>query len=205
MNTVELRTHLNNVKIGEIKNLVRKYNLHYKIKLTQKKPDLINAIVAHFDEIDGSLTSRTAKFDMPSVDVKMEPVISTLTKAEKLAYITDNRVKLLKIDNDKFKEYKTQIDKLYNSLKKLKEKYYDVEESKLIKQGINITEKVTDTIMNKVSEIPEVKALAKTQESYNDKFHDFMGKSNEVVKSLNSKKPLTVKQIDFIYKTFELV
>jgi hypothetical protein len=204
MNTVELRTHLNNVKIGEIKNLVRKYNLHYKIKLTQKKPDLINAIVAHFDEIDGSLTSRTAKFDMPSADVKIEPVISTLTKAEKLQFIASNRIKLLTIDNEKFKKFKTDNNKLSLAVRKIKEDSYKIEEDKLIKQGVKITDKIIDNIMNKVSEIPDVKALSKIHNKAMDDFQLFMAKSNEAVNILNSKKPLTVKQIELIYKTFDL-
>ena len=37
-----------------------------------------------------------------------------------------------------------------------------------------------------------------------ESFRNEMVKSNEVVKILTSKKPLTVKMIDFIYKQFDL-
>ena len=42
MDTVDLKKHLNLLKIKDIKNLIRQYNLRYKIKLSQKKPELIS-------------------------------------------------------------------------------------------------------------------------------------------------------------------
>ena len=205
MDSTELRTHLHKVKIGDLKDLIRKYNLHYKIKLTQKKPDLIDAIVAHFDEMDGTLSSKTAKFDMPSAEVKMtNPIVSTESKAVRLQYITDNKLRLLKIDNDKFKELKTQNDKLYASLKKLKDKYMNEEESKRVKDGVKMTDKIYEAIGKIVTMKPDVIALSKMQDTAINSFQDFMVKSNEVVRILNSKKPLTVKMIDYIYKHFSI-
>lgn len=206
MDSTELRTHLEKVKLGDLKDLIRKYNLHYKIKLTQKKPDLIDAIVSHFDELEaGMLTSKTAKFDMPSAEVKdNNPMLSTESKADRLKYIEDNKTKLLKIDNIKFKELKIVSEKLYNELKNLKNKYMNEEESKQIKQGVKITDKVTDMINKLVNDKAEVKALSKIQDTATNTFQDFMVKSNEAVRILNSKKPLTIKMVDYIYKNFDL-
>lgn len=201
----DLHARLSRLKLKDIKDLIKQYNLHYKIKLAQKKPDLVNAIISHMDEVEGQLESRKYKFDMPSAVEKEVKQVSTLTKAEKLQYITDNRTKLLKIDNDIFKKFKIDNDKLSLAVRKIKEELYNIEETKLMKQGVNITDKVTNNIMDKVSNNMDVKALSKIQNKAIDEFQSFMVKSNEAVNILNSKKPLTVKQIDFIYKQFDLI
>ena len=49
MNTNEnLKTHLNKITIREIKIIIRKYNLHHKMKLSQNKQELINDLVKHY-------------------------------------------------------------------------------------------------------------------------------------------------------------
>ena len=50
MDTVDLKKHLNLLKIKDIKNLIRQYNLRYKIKLSQKKPELISDLLKHFKD-----------------------------------------------------------------------------------------------------------------------------------------------------------
>ena len=50
MDTVNLKEHLDLLKIKDIKNLIRQYNLHYKIKLSQKKPELISDLLKHFED-----------------------------------------------------------------------------------------------------------------------------------------------------------
>ena len=37
MSTINLKEYLNLLKIKDIKGLIRQYNLHYKVKLSQKK------------------------------------------------------------------------------------------------------------------------------------------------------------------------
>ncbi len=63
MNTGNLKEHLNLLKIKDIKGLIRQYNLHYKIKLSQKKPELISDLLKHFEEniIDNNITSKNIR------------------------------------------------------------------------------------------------------------------------------------------------
>ncbi len=69
MNTGNLKEHLNLLKIKDIKGLIRQYNLHYKIKLSQKKPELISDLLKHFEEniIDNNITSKTYEATLPKI------------------------------------------------------------------------------------------------------------------------------------------
>ncbi len=60
MDSPNLKTHLNSISIKQIKTLIRQHNLHYKIKLSQNKPDLINDILKHYesDIIDNKMISK---------------------------------------------------------------------------------------------------------------------------------------------------
>lgn len=70
MDTGNLKEHLNLLKIKDIKGLIRQYNLHYKIKLSQKKPELISDLLKHFEEniIDNNITSKTYDITVPKIE-----------------------------------------------------------------------------------------------------------------------------------------
>ena len=72
MDTVNLKEHLNLLKIKDIKNLIRQYNLHYKIKLSQKKPELISDLLKHFEEniTDNNVTSKKYEAALPKIKEK---------------------------------------------------------------------------------------------------------------------------------------
>ena len=66
MDTVNLKEHLDLLKMKDIKNLIRQYNLHYKIKLSQKKPELISDLLKHFEEYtinDNNITLKSKQYD----------------------------------------------------------------------------------------------------------------------------------------------
>ena len=80
MDTVNLKEHLDLLKIKDIKNLIRQYNLHYKIKLSQKKPELISDLLKHFEEYtinDNNITLKSKQYDFIKMD---EPKPKALRK-----------------------------------------------------------------------------------------------------------------------------
>ena len=80
MDTVNLKEHLNLLKMKDIKNLIRQYNLHYKIKLSQKKPELISDLLKHFEEYtinDNNITLKSKQYDFIKID---EPKPKALRK-----------------------------------------------------------------------------------------------------------------------------
>ena len=106
MFTVNLKEHLNLLKIKDIKNLIRQYNLHYKIKLSQKKPELISDLLKHFEEniIDNNVTSKKYDITVPKIEEpkpkaprkprikkdKKEEMLMQLMKRNKDLGCTDN-------------------------------------------------------------------------------------------------------------------
>ena len=80
MDTVNLKEHLDLLKMKDIKNLIRQYNLHYKIKLSQKKPELISDLLKHFEEYtinDNNITLKSKQYDFIKMD---EPKPKALRK-----------------------------------------------------------------------------------------------------------------------------
>ena len=80
MDTVNLKEHLDLLKMKDIKNLIRQYNLHYKIKLSQKKPELISDLLKHFEEYtinDNKITLKSKQYDFIKID---EPKPKALRK-----------------------------------------------------------------------------------------------------------------------------
>ena len=70
MDSSNLKEHLDLLKMKDIKNLIRQYNLHYKIKLSQKKPELISDLLKHFEEniIDNNVTSKKYDITVPKIE-----------------------------------------------------------------------------------------------------------------------------------------
>ena len=80
MDSSNLKEHLNLLKMKDIKNLIRQYNLHYKIKLSQKKPELISDLLKHFEEYtinDNNITLKSKQYDFIKMD---EPKPKALRK-----------------------------------------------------------------------------------------------------------------------------
>ena len=71
MDSSNLKEHLDLLKMKDIKNLIRQYNLHYKIKLSQNKPDLISDLLKHFEEYtinDNNITLKSKQYDFIKID-----------------------------------------------------------------------------------------------------------------------------------------
>ena len=118
MDTVNLKEHLDLLKIKDIKNLIRQYNLHYKIKLSQKKPELISDLLKHFEEYtinDNNITLKSKQYDF--IKIIDEPTPKTLRKPrikkeEDKEDILQRLMKRNKDDDEKFE----QDDKLIRQL-----------------------------------------------------------------------------------------
>ena len=66
-----LKQHLDMCSLKDLKDLVRKFNLKNKIKLGQKKEQLIADLLKHFENelsADGMLKQPAAEFEMPKMD-----------------------------------------------------------------------------------------------------------------------------------------
>ena len=121
MDTVNLKEHLDLLKMKDIKNLIRQYNLHYKIKLSQKKPELISDLLKHFEEniIDNNVTSKKYDITVPKIE---EPKLKPKIKKDKKELLTkrlkeagEYNLKRLKENEEKevLKKQKAVEDKIY--------------------------------------------------------------------------------------------
>ena len=122
MDTVNLKEHLDLLKMKDIKNLIRQYNLHYKIKLSQKKPELISDLLKHFEEniIDNNVTSKKYDITVPKIEEpKLKPKIKKDKKEElltkRLKEAGEYNLKRLKENEEKevLKKQKAVEDKIY--------------------------------------------------------------------------------------------
>ena len=71
MSSYSLKDHLDMCSLKDLKDLVRKFNLHSKIKLGQKKDALIGDLLKHFEAeltAEGLLKQAPAQFEMPNMD-----------------------------------------------------------------------------------------------------------------------------------------
>ena len=121
MDSHNLKEHLNLLKMKDIKNLIRQYNLHYKIKLSQKKPELISDLLKHFEEniIDNNVTSKKYDITVPKIE---EPKLKPKIKKDKKELLTkrlkeagEYNLKRLKENEEKevLKKQKAVEDKIY--------------------------------------------------------------------------------------------
>ena len=116
MDTVNLKEHLDLLKMKDIKNLIRQYNLHYKIKLSQKKPELISDLLKHFEEYtinDNKITLKSKQYDFikisePKPKAPRKPRIKKDKKEEML-------MQLMKSNKDADEKFE-QEDKLIRQL-----------------------------------------------------------------------------------------
>ena len=86
MDTVNLKEHLDLLKIKDIKNLIRQYNLHYKIKLSQKKPELISDLLKHFEDYtinDNKITLTSKQYDFIKIHEPKPPQKPRIKKDKK--------------------------------------------------------------------------------------------------------------------------
>ena len=142
MDTVNLKEHLNLLKMKDIKNLIRQYNLHYKIKLSQKKPELISDLLKHFEEYtinDNKITLKSKQYDFIKIDEPKPkaPRKPRIKKEEDKEDILQRLMKRNKDSDDKFE----QDDKLIRQL---------IKEQNAIKK--NIKEVVKEVVKEKQPE-----------------------------------------------------
>ena len=142
MDTVNLKEHLDLLKIKDIKNLIRQYNLHYKIKLSQKKPELISDLLKHFEEYtinDNKITLKSKQYDFIKISEPKPkaPRKPRIKKEEDKEDILQRLMKRNKDSDDKFE----QDDKLIRQL---------IKEQNAIKK--NIKEVVKEVVKEKQPE-----------------------------------------------------
>ena len=90
MDSHNLKEHLNLLKMKDIKNLIRQYNLHYKIKLSQKKPELISDLLKHFEEYtinDNKITLKSKQYDFIKISEPLTPFLYFAISALPFRYI----------------------------------------------------------------------------------------------------------------------
>ncbi len=142
MDSVNLKTHLNSISIKQIKTLIRQYNLHHKIKLSQNKPDLISDLLKHFetDTIDNKMISKKNDMEIPKIEEpKPKAPRKPRIKKEDKEDILKRLMKSNKDADDKFE----QDDKLIRQL--IKEQNV-MKKDKL--QGGGLKRKIKGGVMN---------------------------------------------------------
>ena len=60
----DVRKRLNEFSTVELKNMIRKYNLHHRIMLSQKKDGLIDGLISHLTSEGHILTSKPTEIDL---------------------------------------------------------------------------------------------------------------------------------------------
>ena len=117
MDSPNLKSHLNSISIKQIKTLIRQYNLHYKIKLSQNKPDLISDLLKHFEEYtinDNNITLKSKQYDFIKID-EPKPKAPRKPRIKKEEDKEDILQRLMKRNKDSDDKYE-QEDKLIRQL-----------------------------------------------------------------------------------------
>jgi len=124
-----LKQHLDMCTLKDLKDLVRKFNLHNKIKLGQKKPELIGDLLKHFEaelSAEGMLKQTSAEFEMPKMDhgeKKEKKPRAKKEKVEKMEIKMEEKMKpveVVVVKVEKVEEPKLKVKKLV--IKKVVEK-----------------------------------------------------------------------------------
>ena len=102
MDSYKLRTLLSALKLKDLKELLKKTDLHTKINMTQKKADLCNDIIAHCDEKNKKKSLKTKnlkkiKGGAMNDDGRIEYILNAIdihnvieTKADQLMELNHN-------------------------------------------------------------------------------------------------------------------
>jgi len=142
MSSYSLKDHLNMCSLKDLKDLVRKFNLHNKIKLGQKKDALIGDLLKHFEAeltAEGMLKQEPVQFEMPKMDhSEKKPKKERVKKVE-----VEMEVKIV----EKPVEVVVEVKKEESKIKKIKKVV-----EKMVKAGaLTPDEKVVKKVSKKVS------------------------------------------------------
>ncbi len=77
----DVRRRLNEFSVAELKAMIRKYNLHHRIMLSQKKDGLIDGLISHLTSEGHIMTSKPAEIDLD----KYSPMQRKKAEAKKKA------------------------------------------------------------------------------------------------------------------------
>ena len=138
MDTGNLKEHLNLLKIKDIKNLIRQYNLHYKIKLSQKKPELISDLLKHFEDTinDNNITSKKYDITVPKIEEpKPKAPRKPKIKKEDKEDILKRLMKSNKDADDKFEQEDKLIRQLIKEQNAIKKEDKEVILKRLMKRN----------------------------------------------------------------------
>ena len=124
MDSQNLKEHLNLLKMKDIKNLIRQYNLHYKIKLSQKKPELISDLLKHFEEYtinDNNITLKSKQYDFIKMDEpKPKSLRKPKIKKDKKEELLMQLIKKNKDSDDRYEKDNKLIRPLINEQNAIK-------------------------------------------------------------------------------------
>lgn len=121
MSSYSLKDHLGMCSLKDLKDLVRKFNLHNKIKLGQKKDALISDLLKHFEaelSADGMLKQSPAHFEMPKMDdVKPKKERAKKVKVEvKIEKIEEKPVEVVVVEVKKEEPKKVKVKKIIDKV-----------------------------------------------------------------------------------------
>ena len=116
-NIMNLKNHLTSISIKDIKLLIRQYNLHHKIRLTQNKTELINDLLKHCepDMVDNKIITKNYNLEIPKIN-EAKPKIEVKPKIEE--------VKEKSLTKKELKEEYENLMKFWK--KNMKEMLYEV-------------------------------------------------------------------------------
>ena len=182
MDSSNLKEHLDLLKMKDIKNLIRQYNLHYKIKLSQNKPDLISDLLKHFEEYtinDNNITLKSKQYDFIKIN---EPKPTAPQKP--------------RIKKDKKEDIKIKKDERMNTL---------IESLKSIKSKTKEDDAVIKRAQNEIEELKQKKELKRKKDESNRLHIKIIPpKIGQMFYDPNFSKRSKIEQLNIVLKTSQI-
>ncbi len=167
-----LKQHLDMCTLKDLKDLVRKFNLHNKIKLGQKKPELIGDLLKHFEAeltAEGTLKQPAAEFEMPKMDHGEKKEKKPRAKKEKKEKMEEMKEVVMKPVEVVVVEVKKEVEPKMKKVRKL-----------VIKK---VVEKVVEKMVEPVKEV--VKEVMQEPFKSEKQIYDFIDKKMLVWDDVN--------------------
>ncbi len=124
-NIMNLKNHLTSISVKDIKLLIRQYNLHHKIRLTQNKTELINDLLKHCepDMVDNKIITKNYSLEIPKIKEVKPNIKEVKPKIEEVK----PKIEEVKEKSPTKKELKEEYENLMKFWKKnMKEMLYEV-------------------------------------------------------------------------------
>jgi len=158
---MDVRKHLKTLPLATIKDIIRKHDELYYIKLGQKKPQLIDALVNHYNQTTAThlvpkqgKNLRYKKSDEPP----KEKIKVNITKKQPVAKPVEKLIEKIKLNITKKKPLIKLVEKLVDK----------IEEKPVEKQVEKIVDKIKVNIANEKPLVKLVQKLVDKIESDSD-------------------------------------